>query len=86
MDFTEAVCEVLLQHKLFFELNIYQVQAIESLIAGRNIFCVLPTGTGKSIIYGLLGSLMKKVKYHNLIGGNYNGCLATRTIENNLFA
>ena len=46
------------------ELKPKQVEAISAFVSGRDIFVSLPTGYGKSVIYGLLP------KVFNLIKGN----------------
>ena len=38
-----------------FDLKVEQREAIDHLIAGNNVFCVLPTGYGKSLIYQYAG-------------------------------
>ncbi|MCF7820201.1 MAG: RecQ family ATP-dependent DNA helicase [Candidatus Pacebacteria bacterium] len=43
--------ELLHQHFGFKDFRVGQLQAIESLLAGKNTIAILPTGGGKSLIY-----------------------------------
>ena len=44
-------CLDLLAQELGFVLKSEQREALEFLIRGKDVFCVLPTGFGKSLIY-----------------------------------
>ena len=44
-------CLDLLARELGFALKPEQKEALESLLRGNDVFCVLPTGFGKSLIY-----------------------------------
>ena len=41
----------LLAHELGFALKSEEREALELLLRGKDVFCVLPTGFGKSLIY-----------------------------------
>ena len=41
----------LLAQELGFALKSEQREALQSLLRGNDVFCVLPTGFGKSLIY-----------------------------------
>ena len=46
----------------FSELKEKQVEAILALVSGKNVLVSLPTGYGKSVIYGILPLLFNKLK------------------------
>lgn len=39
-----------------------QLEAISAFVSGRDVFVALPTGYGKSIIFGLLPALFNRIK------------------------
>ena len=48
---TDGYCLDLLAQELGFVLKSEQREALELLLRGKDAFCVLPTGFGKSLIY-----------------------------------
>ena len=48
---TDVDCLDLLAQELGFVLKSEQREALELLLRGKDAFCVLPTGFGKSLIY-----------------------------------
>lgn len=64
---TAHVCKDI---KLNFTLKKEQEDAIKHILAGSNLFCMLPTGFGKSEIFGLVPLIMNKVltvPYHHYV-------------------
>ena len=61
MDFRQALDEVLKEIS-FTELKPKQREAIEAFVSGKDVFVALPTGYGKSVIFGILPSLFDKLK------------------------
>ena len=61
MDFRQALDEVLKEIS-FTELKPKQQEAIEAFVSGKDVFVALPTGYGKSVIFGILPSLFDKLK------------------------
>ena len=61
MDFQQALDEVL-REITFTELKPKQREAIEAFVSEKDVFVALPTGYGKSVIYGILPSLFDKLK------------------------
>ena len=63
-DRNTAIVHVAAAEAGFQDLKPEQMQAILELIDGRDIFVSLPTGYGKSLLYGLLPlSSSKTLKY-----------------------
>ena len=61
MDLQQALDEVL-RETGFTQLRPKQREAVEALVSGKDVFVSLPTGYGKSVIYGILPSLFDKLK------------------------
>ena len=61
MDLQQALDEVL-RETGFTQLRPKQREAIEAFVSGKDVFVSLPTGYGKSVIYGILPSLFDKLK------------------------
>ena len=61
MDFRQALDKVL-RDTGFTQLKPKQREAIEAFVSGKDVFVSLPTGYGKSVIYGILPSLFDKLK------------------------
>ena len=60
MDISRAISVVSME--LGLELKDKQVEAIERFCEGSDVFVSLPTGFGKSLIYGLLPLIFDKIK------------------------
>ena len=60
MDFQQALDEVL-KETGYMQLKPKQQEAIEAFVSGKDVFVSLPTGYGKSVIYGILPSLFDKM-------------------------
>ena len=60
MDISRAISVVSME--LGLELKDKQVKAIERFCEGSDVFVSLPTGFGKSLIYGLLPLIFDKIK------------------------
>ena len=41
-----------------------QLSAIEEFVCGQDVFVSLPTGFGKSVIYGILPTIFDRMKVH----------------------
>ena len=63
MDFPRALEAVTHDLQLGYTLTKVQVQCIEKLVSGQNVFAFLPTGYGKSDIMVLPSLITSKVKY-----------------------
>ena len=61
MDISRAISVVSME--LGLELKDKQVEAIERFCEGSDVFVSLPTGFGKSLIYGLLETI-SRVFFH----------------------
>ena len=61
MDFDNALQEVCKELHLSYALKEEQVETIKNLCDKKHSFCLLPTGFGKSDIFGLLPLVMDKV-------------------------
>ena len=61
MDLQQALDEVL-RETGFTQLRPKQREAIEAFVSGKGVPVSLPTGYGKSVIYGILPSLFDKLK------------------------
>ena len=61
----------------FSELKEKQVEAILALVSGKDVLVSLPTGYGKSVIYGILPLLFNnsKASYNGCTGWLYYGCV-----------
>ena len=59
MDLEQIAIEAALQ--LGFDLKDKQMEAIVSILRGEDVLVVLPTGYGKSIIYGCLPNALKSI-------------------------
>ena len=60
MDILDAVVSV--SAKLNLQLKDQQKQAIQKFCEGHDVFVSLPTGYGKSMIYGLLPLLFDRLR------------------------
>lgn len=45
-----------------FELKYKQLEAVDSILMGKDTLCILPTGFGKSLIYQILPACVKKFR------------------------
>ena len=63
----EHVDELLSEYQLNLKLKSEQVECLEHLLNSKNVFAMLPTGFGKSLIYTLFPLLQKKVHIYYLI-------------------
>jgi superfamily II DNA helicase RecQ len=61
MDFDSALCAVCDETKLSYSLKEEQITAIRKICHNNNVFCVFPTGFGKSDIFALPPLIMNKV-------------------------
>jgi ATP-dependent DNA helicase RecQ len=57
----EAISLSLLKRKLEFTLKKEQMECISSIVAGRDVLAVLPTGYGKSLIYQIFPNVCDKI-------------------------
>ncbi len=57
----EAIRRSLLKRKLGFSLKKEQMECISSIVAGRDVLAVLPTGFGKSLIYQILPDVYNNI-------------------------
>ena len=46
----------------YLEQMLFQVEALKSFISGKDTFVILPTGYGKSVIYGVLPLMFDYLK------------------------
>ena len=60
-DYIKAVCDDL---NFDFSLKKEQIEAIINVCLGRDSFCLLPTGFGKSEILGLPPLVVDKVSFY----------------------
>ena len=58
----EAVARTMAAEAGYNNLKQEQVQAVVEFIRGRDVFVSLPTGYGKSLIYGSLPEVIKRVQ------------------------
>ena len=61
MNFEEAVSVTLIESQCKFNLKKEQVMALQALCRTENVFVFLPTGFGKSLVYGFLADILDKV-------------------------
>jgi bloom syndrome protein len=61
-SFSEAIHLVLKELKVSFELKEEQELAVKYICEGKHVFCSLPTGFGKSMIYALPPLILDKVR------------------------
>lgn len=60
-DFIEQVAHEAARDAGYMELKPEQVKAIVEFVRGRDVFVSLPTGFGKSLIYGLLPIVLERL-------------------------
>ena len=53
MSFVSAMKVIKEKFMIFYEFRDKQVEAIQVLVEGKHVFCIVPTGYGKSDIDGL---------------------------------
>ena len=56
------ISEAKLDMNIEFELDHFQIQAILDLINGQNVVVRTPTGSGKSIVFQIIVSILRKMK------------------------
>ena len=61
MKFSEALAETIKELGLS-SLKPKQVEAIQAFVNGNDVFVSLPTGYGKSLIYGILPLIYNKLR------------------------
>ena len=66
MELMEALTRA--EEKLGIVLKEKQREAVLAVLGGRNVFCVLPTGYGKSMVYGILPTAFDILLGEQLIG------------------
>ena len=54
---------ILRQHGVSYSLHEKQLDAISSVVSGKNTLCVFPTGFGKSDVYGWVPILVDEVSF-----------------------
>ena len=57
----DALRIVMSSHNCTYDLKPLQEEAIGHLLKGKDVFCVLPTGYGKSDIFGWFPAVQTKV-------------------------
>ena len=53
--------DILYDLKTQYQLKPEQSEALQMIVAKQSVFCVLPTGYGKSYIFGLAPLMLDKV-------------------------
>ena len=66
MELMEALTRA--EEKLGIVLKEKQREAVLAVLGGRDVFCVLPTGYGKSMVYGILPRAFDILLGEQLIG------------------
>ena len=66
MELMEALTRA--EEKLGIVLKEKQREAVLAVLGGRDVFCVLPTGYGKSMVYGILPTAFDILLGEQLIG------------------
>ena len=63
----EALAEASKKAELPFTLKEKQKECIVSLVEGKDVFAVLPTGYGKTTIYGLIPHVFEQLGERNVM-------------------
>ena len=66
MELMEALTRA--EERLGIVLKEKQREAVLAVLGGRDVFCVLPTGNGKSMVYGILPTAFDILLGEQLIG------------------
>lgn len=66
MQLEEAILEATVNLGLQ-QLRPKQREALEAFVSGKDVFVLLPTGYGKSIIYAILPRVYDKIRGINII-------------------
>ena len=71
----ETLRTVVASCKIPFSLKVKQVECLKHLSAGKDVFAVLPTGYGKSVIYSILPKLWRSIETVNQTSTDTESCI-----------